>query len=157
MVDLLVSDKRNNPSNYALVILSEGAQWEGFTVQEYGDADAFGHRKKMSVAEDLSEQLIKRTKNETVVSDLTYDLRSGDPDFTDKLIASTFGTIALDAVLAGESGKMAAIQNGTYSLAEIPDPKLGPRRVDIETMYNKERYRPNYSNKLGLPVFLTKA
>jgi ATP-dependent phosphofructokinase / diphosphate-dependent phosphofructokinase len=52
---------------------------------------------------------------------------------------------------------MAAIQNGTYSLAEIPDPKLGPRRVDIETMYNKERYRPNYSNKLGLPVFLTKA
>jgi ATP-dependent phosphofructokinase / diphosphate-dependent phosphofructokinase len=157
MIELLVTDKQENPSNYSLVILSEGAEWAGYTVKEYGDPDAFGHRKKMSVAEDLSEQLIKRTKNETVVSDLTYDLRSGDPDFTDKLIASTFGTIALDAVLAGESGKMAAIQNGTYSLAEIPDPKLGPRRVDIETMYNKERYRPNYSNKLGLPVFLTKA
>ena len=156
MIELLVEDKRENPSSYALVILSEGAEWAGYTVKEYGDPDAFGHRKKMSVAEDLSGELIKRTKNETVVSDLTYDLRSGDPDFTDKLIASTFGTIALDAVLAGESGKMAAIQNGIYSLAEIPDPKLGPRKVDIETMYNRDRYRPNYSNKLGLPVFLTK-
>jgi len=91
------------------------------------------------------------------VSDLTYDLRSGDPDFTDKLIASTFGTIALDAVLADESGKMAAIQNGTYSLAEIPDPKLGPRRVEVASMYNTERYRPSYENKIGLPIFLTGA
>ncbi len=156
MVEILVTDKKENPSNYSLVVLSEGAEWAGYTVREYGDPDAFGHRKKMSVAEDLSEEIIKRTKNETVVSDLTYDLRSGDPDFTDKLIASTFGTIALDAVLAGESGKMAAIEDGLYALVEIPDPKLGPRKVDIETMYNKDRYRPNYSNKLGLPVFLTK-
>jgi 6-phosphofructokinase len=157
MIDLLMTDKRSNPSNYSLMVLSEGAEWEGHQMQEYGDPDAYGHRKKMSVAEDLSAEVKRRTGEETVVSDLTYDLRSGDPDFTDKLIASTFGTIALDAVLQGKSGLMAAIQNGSYALAAIPDPKLGPRKVDVETMYDTNRYRPNYSNKLGLPIFLTRA
>jgi 6-phosphofructokinase 1 len=157
MIDLLLADKRDNPSNYALMVLSEGAEWEGHKMQEYGEPDAYGHRKKMSVAEDLSAEVKRRASEETVVSDLTYDLRSGDPDFTDKLVASTFGTIALDAVLEGKSGLMAAIQNGSYALVEIPDPKLGPRKVDVATMYNTERYRPNYSNKLGLPIFLTRA
>ena len=104
----------------------------------------------------MSAEVKQRFRVETVVSDLAEDLRSGDPDFTDRLIASTFGTAALAAVLAGKSGLMAAIQGGCYALVEIPDPKLGPRKVDIDTMYNTERYRPNYSNKLGLPVFLTK-
>src|SRR5919198_1520222 len=156
LIELLTSDKRKNPSTYSLVVLSEGAQWEGYTVQEYGEPDAFGHRKKASVAESLADEIKRRTGEETVVSDLTYDLRSGDPDFIDKLVASTFGTMALDAVLAGESGRMSAIVDGKYDLVPIPDPKLGPRKVDVATMYNTDRYRPTYENKRGLPVFLNK-
>ena len=157
MVELLVTDKRNNPSNYSMVVLSEGSEWEGFTVQEYGEADAFGHRKKMSVAESFSEEVKRRSKEETVVSDLTYELRSGDPDFIDKLVANTFGTMAFDSILNNRSGRMTAISEGKYAMAEIPDPKLGPRRVDVESMYNKERYRPNYASKEGLPIFLTRS
>ena len=157
MVNLLVQDKRNNPSSYSMVVLSEGAEWEGFTLQEYGEPDAFGHRKKMSVAEAFSEEVKRLSKEETVVSDLTYDLRGGEPDFTDKLVASTFGTMAFDAVSKGRSGLMAAIQNGSYTMAHIPDPKLGPRHVDVATMYNTERYRPQYDGKEGLPVFLIRA
>jgi 6-phosphofructokinase len=109
------------------------------------------------VAEALSDEIKKRTHEETIVSDLTYDLRSGAPDFVDKLIASTFGTMALESVLSGESGLMAALVNGCYKMAPIPDPALGPRHVPVETMYNVERYRPNYANKAGLPIFLTRA
>jgi ATP-dependent phosphofructokinase / diphosphate-dependent phosphofructokinase len=157
LIDLLVTDKRHNPSNYCLVILSEGAEWEGYQVREYGEPDAYGHRKKENVAEALSDEIKARTKEETIVSDLTYDLRSGAPDFVDKLIASTFGTMALEAVLAGQSGLMAALVNGCYAMAPIPDAGLGPRQVDIATMYNTDRYRPNYANKIGLPIFLTRA
>jgi 6-phosphofructokinase 1 len=157
LIDLLLVEKRNTQSNYVLVVLSEGAQWEGYTVQEYGDPDAFGHRRKASVGEALSIEIRSRTGEESIVSDLTYDLRSGEADFVDKMIATTFGNIAMDAVLAGQSGRMAALVNGCYTLVDIPDPKLGPRRVDIETMYNKDRYRPNYANKFGLPIFLTHA
>ena len=156
LIEILVADKQNNPSNYSLVILSEGAEWEGYTVKEYGVADAFGHRKKMSVAEDLSNEINAATGEETVVSDLTYDLRSGSPDFVDRMVAITFAGMAMDAVEEGKSGLMTAISSGCYAMVPIPDPKLGPRKVEIATMYNTERYRPTYDRKLDLPIFLTR-
>lgn len=157
LIDLLMTDKKNNPSNYCLVILSEGAEWEGYQVREYGEADAYGHRKKENVAEALAEEIHRRVHEETIVSDLTYDLRSGVPDFVDKLVANTFGTMALEAVLDNKSGLMSALVDGKYAMAPIPDPGLGPRHVDVATMYNTDRYRPNYANKTGLPIFLTRA
>ncbi len=157
LIDILMVEKHNTDSNYVLVVLSEGAKWEGYTVQEYGEPDAFGHRKKASIGEALSTEISRRTGEESIVSDLTYDLRSGDPDFVDKLVAANFGNLAMDALLAGKSGVMAALVEGRYALAPIPDPALGPRKVDIDTMYNTDRYRPNYANKLGLPIFLTRA
>lgn len=156
MVQLLVDDKRKNPSSYSLVILSEGSQWQGYEVVHYGEADAFGHRKKLNVGEVFADELKKRTKDETIVSDLTYDLRSGAPDFVDKLVATTFGNMALDTILQNKSGLMASIVNGCFAMSPIPDPKLGPRKVDLDSMYNTERYRPKYESKLGLPIFLTK-
>jgi 6-phosphofructokinase 1 len=157
LIDLLVTDKKQNPSNYSLAILSEGAEWQGYQVKEYGDADAFGHRKKMSVAEDLSGEIKKACGEETIVSDLTYDLRSGSPDFVDKMVAATFAGMAMDAIEEGRHGQMTAINEGCYAMVEIPDPKLGPRRVDVASMYNIERYRPTYDHKLGIPIFLTRA
>ncbi len=157
LIQLLVTDKRNNPSNYSLVILSEGAEWQGYQVKEYGEPDAFGHRKKMSVAEDLSSEIKASTGEETVVSDLTYDLRSGSPDFVDRMVATTFANMAMDALEDGKTGMMTAINSGCYAMVPIPDPKLGPRKVDIATMYNTDRYRPIYDHKLGLPIFLTRA
>jgi ATP-dependent phosphofructokinase / diphosphate-dependent phosphofructokinase len=155
MIDLLMTDKKNNPSNYCLVILSEGARWKGYTVKEYGEPDAFGHRKKFSVAEAFSDEVMQRSSAETVVSDLTYDLRSGGPDFLDTMVATTFGTMAYDAISSHKSGLMAALYEGKFAMQQIPDPKLGPRRVDVEHMYNKDRYRPSYTSKEGLPLFLT--
>ena len=157
MIDLLLTDKRNNPSNYCLVVMSEGAEWQGYAVREYGDPDAFGHRKKANVAEDFSDEVKKRSGDETVVSDLTYDLRSGAPDFIDNMVAATFGTMAYDCLATNRHGLMAAVSDGKFAMNPIPDPKFGPRHVDVEHMYNEDRYRPNYANKEGLPLFLTRA
>jgi len=157
LIDLVLTDKKKTPSNYSLVILSEGAEWEGYHVRETGEADAFGHRKKANVGEDLSDEIKKRTSEETIVSDLTYDLRSGSPDFVDKMVASTFAGMAMGCIEHGQHGVMMAICGGCYAAEPIPDPRLGPRTVDVETMYNTERYRPSYANKMGLPIFLTRA
>jgi ATP-dependent phosphofructokinase / diphosphate-dependent phosphofructokinase len=157
LIQLLLEEKRANPSNYALIVLSEGAEWEGYKLQEYGEPDAYGHRKKASVAESLAEEIKQRAGEETITSDLTYDLRSGEPDFIDKLVALTFGNMAYDAILEGKTGLMSALVEGRYDLVPIPDPKLGPRKLDVASTYNTERYRPTYGNKLGLPVFLNRA
>lgn len=157
LIDLLIADKKDNPSSYALVVLSEGAEWEGYKVREYGEADAFGHRKKANVAEDLSDEIKKRGGGETIVSDLTYDLRGGPPDFVDKMVATTFGGMAVDLILEGRHGLMMAINQGCYAAMPIPDPKLGPRKVELKTMFDTAACRPSYTGKISLPVFLTRA
>jgi 6-phosphofructokinase len=97
-----------------------------------------------------------RPAKKTVVSDLTYDLRSGSPDSVGRMVAFTFAGMAMDALEEGKSGLMAAINEGCYAMVPIPDPKLGPRKIDIPSMYNTERYRPRYDHKLGVPIFLTR-
>jgi 6-phosphofructokinase 1 len=64
--------------------------------------------------------------------------------------------MAVDTIQEGKSGLMTAIVKGCYTMMPIPDPKLGPRSVDVETMYDTQRYRPKYSGKTGLPIFLTR-
>jgi 6-phosphofructokinase 1 len=157
LIGMLIEDKKKNPSAYALVLLSEGAEWEGYEVQEYGRPDGFGHRKKMNVAELLSDKIQEQTGEETIVSDLTYDLRSGAPDFVDRMVANTFAGMAVDLIAKGEHGLMMAINQGCYAAVPIPDPKLGPRKLDVAKMYDTARYRPSYTNKIGLPIFLTRA
>jgi ATP-dependent phosphofructokinase / diphosphate-dependent phosphofructokinase len=153
--DLLMEDKKNNSSNYALVVASEGAVWKEGEVKEYGEADAYGHRKKADVGQVLGEEIRKRTGQEIITSDLTYDLRAGEPDAIDQIAGIGFANIALDLIRDGVSGRMTAIQGGRYAEVPIPDAALGPRHVDIASMYNTERYRPSYSSKLGQPLLFS--
>ena len=130
LLELLAEEKRNTPSNYALVVLSEGAKWQGY-VPAFERYDASGHVRPPSIAEALKTEIAERLGEESMASDLTYELRSGEPDFVDKLVATTFGNIATDAILAGKHGLMTALVGGTYTLASLPDPTLGPRKVDL--------------------------
>ncbi len=151
---VLADDWRLNPSNYAFVIASEGAIWQGGHIAEVGDADAFGHRHKADVGEVLAAELKRRTGIETVHSDLTYDLRSGDPDALDQLVAITFANIAVDLLAEGTFGRMTAVRDGNYAHAPLPERSLGARQLDVTTMYNLDRFRPRYEAKLGTPLLL---
>jgi ATP-dependent phosphofructokinase / diphosphate-dependent phosphofructokinase len=154
-ISLLMEDKRNNPSNYAVVIVSEGATWEQGQVEETGEADAYGHRKKVDIGHALAHEIEKRAGEETMSSDLTYDLRSGAPDAIDQIVATTFANIAMDLIRDGVTGRMVGIQDGRYAHASLPDTSLGPRTVNVSKLYNTDRYRPNYTSKLGAPLLFS--
>ena len=49
---------------------------------------------------------------------------------------------------------MVAIQDGKYAHTDLPDPALGPRRVDVADDVQPERFRPRYDGKLGDPMLL---
>lgn len=155
-IRLLLDDKLSNPSGYSLVIMSEGAIWEEGSVPETGEADAFGHKKKVDVGRAFAEEIGRRTGEETINSDLTYDLRSGAPDAIDQIVSITFGNIAMDLIAEGISGRMIGVQKGCYMHVPLPETKLGARKVDLATLYNTERYRPNYKAKLGLPLLFNR-
>lgn len=151
---LLTEDRDANPSQYAMVIASEGAAWAGGTRREYGEPDAYGHRRPVDVGSALAEELRQRTGVETVHSDLTYDLRSGDPDALDQMVATTFANVAVDLLAEGVTGRMVAIRDGKYAHAPLPDAALGPRHVDVASMYSTDRFRPLYDHRLGMPLLL---
>ena len=154
LAELLADDRRLNPSGYSFVIASEGAIWRGGELHEVGDADAYGHRHKADVGEALADEIRLRTGVETVHSDLTYDLRSGDPDALDQMVAITFANVAVDLLADGQFGRMVAVRDGKYSHAPLPARSLGARTIDVAAMYNEDRFRPRYEAKLGSPLLL---
>ena len=154
LVSVLAEDHRLNPSHYAILVTAEGAIWQGAQVADLGEPDAFGHRRKANVGEALAFEIQARTGIESLAIELTYDLRSGQPDALDQIVASTFANVAMDLVAENRFGRMVAIRDGKYAETDLPAGGARPRRVDIETLYNTERFRPRYDGRMGSPLLL---
>jgi len=146
-------DVARNSKRYGLVIASEGAMWKGGTLEEYGAPDAYGHRKKINVGEMLAEKITSITGLPTRTQDVTYDLRSGNPDAIDKIVANTFGWLAVDLLAQGRTGEMVCVKDGIFSHTVLPDPAKGARTVDVAAHYDTQRFRPNFAGLLGKPIF----
>jgi 6-phosphofructokinase len=154
LADVIADDYRLSPSRYAIVVTAEGAIWEGAEIPELGPEDAFGHRHKANVGEVLAAELTARTGIESLSIELTYDLRSGQPDALDQMVATTFANVAMDLVADGQFGQMVGIRDGKYASVDLQATGVAARRVNVEEMYNVERFRARYDGKLGEPMLL---
>ena len=142
LADLIVQD-RQNPHNYSTVVMSEGANL-GVPVPEIGPPDAYGHRKKGNVAEFLAEQLTERLPGVRFLPiDLTYFLRSGEPEVMDKHMAIFYTNVIMNVIEKRIHGVMAAHRDGNFICTDIPGKDLSARRVDPQE-YSATRYRPNF-------------
>ncbi|MDO8459780.1 MAG: ATP-dependent 6-phosphofructokinase [Nanoarchaeota archaeon] len=153
--DILASDKKDSPSNYSVLIVSEGAKpLGGKETIINGKIDNYGHIKLGGIGEQIAEKIQQLTGEETMTDNLRYLLRSGPPTAKDKIVASTFANIAMDAALRGDSGKMTAVRNGKFCLVPLEETKSSPAKVDVARQYNSERYEPNYVGLEGTIVLL---
>ncbi|HLN58157.1 MAG TPA: 6-phosphofructokinase [Thermoanaerobaculia bacterium] len=154
LCEVVAHDHAGSPGHYAMVLCSEGAIWEGGKLVEVGPPDAFGHRHKQNVGEALADAITRATGLPTRAQDLAYDLRSGDPEPFDKIIANTFGTLAVELAAQGKTGRMVCIEKGVYADTELPDPSRAPRTVDVASDYDVARFRPRFANRFGRTIFL---
>lgn len=144
----LVTQDRQNAYHYSTIILSEGANL-GVPVPEVGEADAYGHRKKVNVAEFLADQLTERIPGVRFLAiDLTYFLRSGEPEVYDKHMAIYYANLIMSAVEKGMYGVMAAQRNGAFVYTDIPGKNYPARRVNPAD-YHDTRYRPRFEAITG--------
>jgi 6-phosphofructokinase 1 len=148
LAEFVVQD-RHNPSGYTLIVMSEGANL-GMPVPELGPADAYGHRKKANMAEFLVSELEQRIKGVRFLPiDLTYILRSGEPDVYDRRMAVYYANLVVNMIKDGVHGMMAGYRDGEFIYTEMPGKSNPPRRVDPAD-YDFERYRPNFDPITGV-------
>ena len=162
LTELLVKDRANNPSKYSVVLVSEGAMFEGGEMVFEGEAkDAYGHAKLGGigslVAAKLKELSPKYNNGKSIgVIDqkLGYLVRSGDPDAIDSIVPVAYGNMALDLILNGMHGLLVVLRDGRYENVPIDVVTSSKKIVDVEKYYNKERLRPRYKSFELQPMFL---
>ncbi len=148
LAELIAEDRQKNPDHYSTVVLSEGANL-GELVLEVGPADAYGHRKKINIAEFLADELSKRLSGVRFLAvDLTYFLRSGEPEVYDKHMAIYYANLVMSLIENGTHGVMAAHREGRFVYTDIPGKDLPARRVNSEE-YHPTRYRPRFERIAG--------
>ncbi len=163
LTELLVYDRNRHPSNYAVVLISEGARMTGQEDMSFegGEMDQYGHRKLGGIGDtvaaglkELSPKFNHGRQINIVSQRLGYLARCGDPDALDSIVPMAFGNLALDLVLSGTLGRLVSFRNGCYDSVPI-DVVTGRKKViDIHKYYNVERLRPSYKTVFGQPLFI---
>jgi 6-phosphofructokinase len=162
LTELLVEDRRKNPSRYSTVLVSEGAMFEGGEMIFENDAtDAFGHKKLGGIGDIISErvkELSKKYNNgktiDVVNQKLGYLVRCGDPDAIDSIAPMAYGNIALDLLLKKVHGRLVVLQRGRYSDIPIETVTSTKKVVNVKEHYNTDRLRPQFSSFENKPLFL---
>ncbi len=151
---LLLRDKAANPSNYAMMTISEGATLAGGEMMQAGEEDAYGHRKLGGIGQLTSALLKERTGSDTIYQQLGYLMRSGSPDSLDLMVAINYAVMAADLAIEGVHGRLVALRNGNYVNVPISVLGQGVKRVDVEALYDRESYRPKIRHVDGKTMFL---
>jgi len=154
LAEQLMRDKAANPSNYAMLTISEGAILSGGEMVQAGDADAYGHRKLGGIGQRTSELLKERTGSDMIYQQVGYLMRSGSPDSLDLMVAINYAVMAADLAIEGVYGRLVAMRNGNYVNVPLTVLGQGVKRVDVEALYDPEEYRPKIRHVDGKPMFL---
>lgn len=162
LAELLSADRRNNPSRYSVVLVSEGAMFEGGEmVFQDTTRDAYGHAKLGGVGDlvsarlkDLSPQFNNGQPISTINQKLGYFVRGGDPDAIDSIVPMAYGNLALDLILQGLHGRLVVLKNGRYDNVPIEVVTSTTKMVNVAKHYNTERLRPQYKSFEMQPLFI---
>ncbi len=156
-------DRERNPSNYSVVLVSEGATFTGESEMVYSDQekDMFGHKKLGGVGDrvaralrEVSPKYNNGRRINVINQRLGYLVRSGDPDALDSVVPMAFGNLAMDLILDGVAGRLVNVRNGRYDNVPIDVVTSRKKVVDVGKFYNTERLRPKYTRFEGAPVFI---
>ena len=162
LTNLMSKDRLRNPSRYAIVLVSEGATFEGGDVMFEGQTtDAFGHAKLGGIGDVVSSAMKELSPKfnggktvDVVNQKLGYMVRGGDPDAIDSIVPMAFGNLALDLILKGIHGRLVVLKNGRYDNLPLDVVTASKKLVNIQRSYDTDRYRPKYENFEMKPLFI---
>jgi 6-phosphofructokinase 1 len=162
LCELLTEDRATNPSLYSVVLVSEGAMFEGGEMIFASDEkDMYGHKKLGGIGDviashlkDMSPKFNHGRRINIINQRLSYLVRCGDPDAADSIVPMAYGNIALDLVMDKRSGRMVCLRNGEYDDVPIEIVTSMKKVVDLDKYYDRERLHPFYKSFSHKPFFI---
>ncbi len=102
--------RQNRGSAFSIVVVAEGARPEGGE-QVYASVDpTTGWKRLGGISYDLAPKLQEKTGLEVRVTVLGHIQRGGTPSAEDRILATRFGSAALELAMAGRFGHMVALR-----------------------------------------------
>ncbi len=162
LAELMNYDRNRNPSRYSMLLVSEGAMFEGGEmVFQDATTDAYGHKKLGGIGDLVSEELKKRSpkynngKTVNIINQkLGYMVRGGDPDAIDSIVPMAYGNLAMDLILQNVHGRLVVLKNGRYDNVPIDIVTSRKKLVNVDRHYSIERLRPFYKSFEMQPLFI---
>lgn len=126
--------RRHDRGRFAsIVVVAEGAEpIEGTLEMEEKVLDRFGHVVLGGVATRIAMAIGERTGFEARVVQLGHVQRGGTPTAYDRVLSTRFGVAAIDAVHAGEWGKMAVLRGEKIVTEDLTVAVGKTRTVDMD-------------------------
>lgn len=155
LAGFLIEDRKNNPSNYAMVTISEGATIQGGEMIMRGKEDAYGHKKLGGIGAVTGDLIKEYTGANIIYQQVAYLMRSGSPDSLDLMVGSNYATMAADLALKGTYGRLVALRDGIYTNVPLAETGTGVKLVNVDALYDSENYRPLVRKVEGMPMFLS--
>ncbi len=143
---LLLEDKSKNPSNYAIMVMSDGACIDPEKAMEdiahlSADVVIAGRRGSGAMVTRVLEEVVGQ---HILYQPLSYLTRTGEADGWDLLSASSFGIMAVDLVARSKTGCMVAyrLKDGYI---DIPlEEVTQPTTTNITEFYDATTYAPKH-------------
>ncbi len=155
LAGFLIEDRKNTPSNYAMVTISEGATIQGGEMIMRGKEDAYGHKKLGGIGAVTGDLIKEYTGANIIYQQVAYLMRSGSPDSLDLMVGSNYATMAADLALKGTYGRLVALRDGIYTNVPLAETGTGVKLVNVDALYDSENYRPLVRKVEGMPMFLS--
>jgi 6-phosphofructokinase 1 len=108
---------------FSIVVVAEGAKLPASDAQAtHGTkVDEFGHARLSGIGQFLGEEIEKRTGFETRSVNLGHTQRGGTPTAFDRMLATRYGSAAIDLVHEGKFGQLVVLRGTEITSIPLKD------------------------------------
>lgn len=134
----LIRRRHSRGKDFSIVVVSEGAKVafdkdidkDGSLIVRDVGVDQFGHVRLGGIASLLADEIEKRIKFETRAVILGHIQRGGAPTAFDRVLATRYGSAAIDLIAEGRFGQMVALKGNEIVGVELNEAVYCLKRVD---------------------------
>ncbi len=114
--------RHDHGKKFSIVVVAEGTKLpSGEKATQGAKLDAFGHERLSGIGQAVAELIEQKTGYETRSVNLGHTQRGGTPTAYDRMLATRYGTAAIDLVHQGNFGRLVVLRGTEITSIPLKD------------------------------------